>query len=98
MTLGYQPERHELLQVMRQRHHTAQAKDLIDRDVALEALSHESSLTVTCAMHVTRLYKKTHLLKMSPADVTNILRFICWLNEITIAKTRTSLFAAHARL
>ncbi len=42
-------------QVMRQRQPTAQPKDFIDGDLALEALLQKSHSAITYAMHVTRL-------------------------------------------
>jgi transposase len=40
--------------------------------------------------------RKTHLHHLWSALATNILRLVCWLEEIPLATTRTSRFAALA--
>jgi transposase len=40
--------------------------------------------------------RKTHLQCILTAIATNILRLVCWLNDIPFAKTRTCRFAALA--
>jgi DDE family transposase len=94
MTLRYPPERHELLQVMRQRQQTADFKAIYCRRAGIEGTF--TQVIRNCGMRHARYWglPKTHLQNVASATATNILRFVCWLNEVPFAKTRTSRLAA----
>jgi len=96
MTLRYPPERHELLQVMRQRQQTAEFKAVYQRRAGIEGTF--TQVIRNCGLRHARYWglQKTHLQNVASATATNILRFVCWLNEVPFAKTRTSRFAALA--
>lgn len=96
LTLRYPAERHEMLQAARTRQQT----------VAFQAAYHkragiEGTFTQTIrnsGLRQTRYIglRKTHLQHVVTAAATNILRMINWLNEIPLAPTRISRFAALA--
>ncbi len=94
MTLRYPPERHELLQVMRQRQKTTEFKAVYQRRAGIEGTF--TQVIRNCGLRHTRYWglRKTHLQNVASAAATNILRFVCWLNEVPFAKTRTSRFVA----
>ncbi len=96
MTLRYLPEQHELLQVMRQRQQTAEFKVLYQRRAGIGGsftqIIRKCGLRHACHSGL----QKMHLQNVASVAATNILRFVCWLNEVPLATTRTSCFAALA--
>ena len=96
MTLRYPPERHELLQVMRQRQQTAEFKAIYRRRAGIEGTF--TQVIRNCGLRQARYWglQKTQLQNLASAAATNILRFVCWLNPVPFAQTRTSRFSALA--
>jgi transposase len=96
MTLRYPPERHELLQVARQRQQTDEFKAIYAKRSGVEGTF--SQMIRTTGLRQARYIgmAKTHLQNIACATATNILRLINWLNELPFAETRTSRFAALA--
>jgi transposase len=96
MTLRYPPERHELLQVMRQHQQTPEFKAIYQPRAGIEGTF--TQVIRNCGLRHARYWglQKTHLQNVASAAATNILRLVCWLNEVPFAKTRTSRFAALA--
>ena len=96
MTLRYPPERHEMLQVARQRQQTDDFKAVYAKRSGVEGTF--SQMIRNTGVRQTRYIgmAKTHLQHLASATATNILRLIHWLNDVPLAKTRTSRFAALA--
>lgn len=96
MTLRYPPERHELVQTLRQWQQTGEFKALYRKRAGVEGTF--SQTIRNCGLRQARYYglQKTHLQTLASAAATNILRFVNWLNGVPFAKTRTSRFAALA--
>ncbi len=93
MTLRYLPERHELLQVMRQRQKITEFKAIYQRRAGIEGTF--TQIIRNCGLRHARYWglQKTYLQNVASSAATNILRFVCWLNEVPFAKNRTSRFA-----
>lgn len=96
MTLRYPPERHEMLQLARQRQQTDDFKAIYAKRSGVEGTF--SQMIRNTGVRQTRYIgmAKTHLQNIACATATNILRLINWLNDVPFAKTRTSRFAALA--
>ncbi len=93
MTLRYPQERHEMLQMARLRQQTQAFNTLYGLRSGIEGTF--SQTTRNSGLRRAR-YIGTQLQNTFTAVATNILRLVCWLNDIPFAKTRTSRFAGLA--
>lgn len=96
MTVGYPPERHEMLQTARLRQQTEEFKTLYRVRSGVEGTF--SQTTRNTGLRRSRFIgrRKTHLQHILTAVATNILRLVPWRCGVPFAKTRTSRFAALA--
>jgi len=96
MTLRFPQKHHEMLQTARVRQQTDAFKSVYRLRSGIEGTL--SQTTRNAGLHRARYIglRKTHLQCILTAVATNILRLVCWLNDIPFAKTRTSRFAALA--
>lgn len=96
LTLRYPAERHEVLQAARARQETEAYQMAYHQRAGIEGTF--SQTVRTAGLRRTRYIgiEKTHLQHVVTAAATNILRTINWLNEVPLAPSRTSRFAALA--
>jgi transposase len=96
LTLRYPAERHEMLQAARARQATEAFRTAYHKRAGIEGTF--SQALRNAGLRQTRYVgiQKTHLQHLATAAATNILRVINWLNELPLASTRRSRFAALA--
>jgi transposase len=96
LTLRYPAERHEMLQAARTRQATEAFRTAYRKRAGIEG-TFSQALRIADLRHTRYIgIQKTHLQHLATAAATNILRVINWLNELPLAPTRTSRFAALA--
>jgi transposase len=96
LTLRYPAERHEMLQIARTRQATEAFRTAYRKRAGIEG-TFSQALRIADLRHTRYIgIQKTHLQHLATAAATNILRVINWLNELPLAPTRTSRFAALA--
>jgi transposase len=96
MTVRFPQERHEMVQAARARQQTPDFHAVYQARCGSEGTF--SHTTRNTGMRRARYMgqRKTHLQHLLSALATHIFRLVCWLDEIPLAKTRTSRFAALA--
>lgn len=96
LTLRYPAERHEMLQAARARQATEAFRTAYHKRAGIEGTF--SQALRLAGLRQTRYVgiQKTHLQHLATAAATSILRVINWLNELPLASTRRSRFAALA--
>lgn len=96
LTLRYPAERHEMVQVARIRQETAAFQAAYHKRAGIEGTFTQTIRN--SGLRQTRYFglRKTHLQHVVTAAATNILRIINWLNNLPLAPTRISRFAALA--
>ena len=96
MTLRYPQDRHDMLQQARERQQTEVFKTTYARRAGIEGTFSQANRN--SGLHQARYigFDKTHLQNLITATATNILRVMNWINEVPLAQTRTSRFAALA--
>lgn len=97
LTLRYPAERHETLQAARGRQETDAFKVAYRKRAGVEGTFSQAIRNADLRRARYIGLQKTHLQHLVTATATNILRVIHWLNEIPLARTRTSRFAALVR-
>lgn len=96
LTLRYPAERHEMLQAARTRQATEAFRTAYRKRAGIEG-TFSQALRIAGLRHTRYIgIQKTHLQHLATAAATNILRVINWINELPLAPTRTSRFAALA--
>jgi transposase len=96
-TLSFKPRaQYDVLQWARQREHATAFKERYAKRAGLEGTISQG--TRSCGLRRSRYIGqvKTHLQHMMSAAAINLARFAAWINEIPLAETRTSPFAALA--
>jgi len=96
LTLRYPAERHEMLQATRARQATEEFRTAYRKRTGIEGTF--SQALRQAGLRQTRYVgiQKTRLQHLATAAATNIMRIIHWLNELPLASTRRSRFAALA--
>jgi transposase len=87
---------YEVLQGARQREHTAEFKERYATRAGIEGTISQGvrSFGLRRSRYIGQA--KTHLQHILIAVAINLARFVAWINEVPLAKTRTSAFAALA--
>lgn len=96
-TLSFKPRaQHELLQWARQREHTAEFKERYADRAGIEGTISPGTRSFCLRRSRYVGQAKTHLQHILIAVAINLARFVAWINEVPLAETRTSAFAALA--
>lgn len=96
-TLSFKPkEQYELLQGARQREGTVEFKERYAKRAGIEGTISQG--TRSFCLRRSRYFgqAKTHLQHILTAVAINLVRFVNWINEVPLAATRKSAFAALA--
>ncbi|MCB0014774.1 MAG: transposase, partial [Anaerolineales bacterium] len=92
--IGLLPQRqHESLQTARQRQETKAFKEAYARRAGIEGTISQAVYALTMRRSRYQGLAKTHLQHVATAAAMNLMRVINWLNDIPLAKTRSSRFA-----
>jgi transposase len=96
-TLRFKPRpQYELLQWARQREHTAEFKERYAKRAGIEGTISQGTRSFGLRRSRYIGQAKTHLQHILVAVAINLARFVNWLNEVPLACSRTSTFAALA--
>jgi transposase len=96
-TLSFKPRpQHELLQWARQREHTEEFKKRYAKRAGVEGTISQGTRSFNLRRSRYVGQAKTHLQHILIAIAINLARFVNWINEIPLAVTRKSAFAALA--
>lgn len=97
-TMSFKPRpEYELLQWARQREQTPEFKDRYAQRAGIEGTLSQGTRAFELRRSRYIGEAKTHLQHVLIAVAMNLKRFVDWLNEVPLATTRTSAFAALAR-
>ncbi len=96
MTVRFPQERHELLHTARARQQTPEFHDVYQARCGIDGTCSQPTRNTGMRRARSIGQRKTHLQHLFTALATNLLRLVRWLEEIPLAKTRTSRFAALA--
>jgi transposase len=96
-TLSFKPRpQYELLEWARQREHTAAFKERYKKRAGIEGTLSQGTRSFGLRRSRYIGQAKTHLQHILIAVAINLARFVAWINEVPLAATRTSTFAALA--
>jgi transposase len=96
-TLSFKPRaQYEVLQWARQREHTVEFKERYADRAGIEGTISQGTRSFCLRRSRYIGQAKTHLQHILIAVAINLARFVAWINEVPLAETRTSAFAALA--
>jgi transposase len=94
-TLSFKPRgQYEVLQWARQREHTAEFKERYAKRAGIEGTISQGTRAFCLRRSRYIGQAKTHLQHMVIAVAINLARFVAWIDEMPLAASRTSAFAA----